>query len=146
MLKLINGATSLRREFLEPDPDEESTAHVMPLRTRFAALAAFQAGDLLAFAVPLRDLPAEAARLLGGLGRILRQVVRDDKVRAVGRHLNPEQGPLGVFGKAFALDALAVGQGLGVPGTRRDTPIRLWTPGVIDLAIGLKRTGVYCRE
>ena len=84
MFKLINGATSLRREFLEPDPDEESTANVIPLRTRFAALAAFQAGDLLAFAVQLLDLPAEAARLLCGLGGILSQVVRDDKVRAVG--------------------------------------------------------------
>ena len=145
MFKLINGATSLRREFLEPDPDEESTANVIPLRTRFAALAAFQAGDLLAFAVQLLDLPAEAARLLCGLGGILSQVVRDDKVRAVGRHLNPEQVHLVVFGKAFDLDALAVGQVLGAPGERIDTSIRLLTTGVIDLAIVLEWAVVYFR-
>jgi len=56
VFKLINGATSLRREFLEPNPDEESTANVISLRTRFAALAAFQASDLLAFAVQLLNV------------------------------------------------------------------------------------------
>ena len=125
MFELIHRATSLCREFLEPDPDEESTANVITLDARLAALAAFQPGDLFAFAVQLLDLPAEAARLLCRLRGILSQVVGHNVVRAVGRHLNPEQLHLVVFGKAFDLDALAVGQVLCAPGQRVHTPIRL---------------------
>jgi hypothetical protein len=77
---------------------------------------------LFAFAVQLLDLPAKAARLLCGFCGILSQVVGHDKVRAVGRHLNPEQVHLMVFGKAFDFDPLAVGQGLIVPVEGVHTP------------------------
>jgi hypothetical protein len=69
----------------------------------------FQAGHLLTFAVQLLDLPAEATYLLCHLGRILSAVVGHDPIRAVGRHLNPEQMHLVVFGKAFDLDRFTVG-------------------------------------
>ncbi len=146
MCTLINGATRVRRACLEPAPDAESTAQGMPWRTRCAALAAFQAGALRAFAVPRLALPAEAARLVGGRGGLLRQGVRDDTGRAVGRHLPPAQGPLGVCGTACDREALAGGHGLGVPGARLDTPRRLVPPGGIALAMGRERPGGYGRE
>ncbi len=146
MCTLINGATRVRRACLEPAPDAESTAQGMPWRTRCAALAAFQAGALRAFAVPRLALPAEAARLVGGRGGLLRQGVRDDTGRAVGRHLPPAQGPLGVCGTACDREALAGGHGLGVPGARLDTPRRLVPPGGIALAMGRERPGGYVRE
>ena len=103
MLKLINGATSLRREFLEPDPDEESTAKVMPLRTRFAALAAFQAGDVLACAVQLLDLPAEAAPFcVASVASCVRSFVTTQSVRW-GDTATRNRGPVWSLGTPLIL-------------------------------------------
>jgi hypothetical protein len=93
---------------LEPDPDQEGTADVVALNPGLAALAAFQPCHLLAFAVQLLNLPAEATRLLCRLSGILSGVVGHDPVRAVGGHLNPEQAHLVLLGEAIDFDDLAV--------------------------------------
>ena len=74
----------------------------------FATLAAFQASELLGFAMKLLDLPAYATRVLCGLRVILSQVVGDDIVRALWRQHHPEQFHLVFFGEALDLDQLAV--------------------------------------
>jgi hypothetical protein len=99
LLELINRATGLGRQVLEPDPDQEGATDVVALNPGFSALAAFQPCHLLAFAVQLLNSSVETARLLCRLGGILSGVVGHDPVRAVGGHLNPEQVHLVVLQK-----------------------------------------------
>ena len=138
MFESINGATRLRREFFEPDPDEESTAKVMTLHARLTTLTTFEPRALFACAMQLLNLPTEAARLLCRLSGMLSQLVGHNVGRAVGRHRNPEPLHLVVFGKAFDLDALAVLQCVWAPSKRVHTPIRLTVAGIIHLAIVLE--------
>ena len=105
----------------------------MTLHASFTALATFQPGDLFAFAVPLRNFPAEAAPLLCGLGGSVRKSVGDDPIRAVGRHLNPKTLHLVVFRNAFALDPLAVRECMGAPRERVHTLIRALTARISHL-------------
>ncbi len=104
VFELIHRAACLCREFFEPNPYQKNTADMITLDARLAALAAFQPGYLSPFAVQLLDLPAEAAHLMCGFRGILSLIVGHNVVRAVGRHLNPEQLHFVVFGKAFDLD------------------------------------------
>ena len=109
MFELINRAAGLCRQFFESDPHQKRAADVIALDARRTALAAFQPGHLFAFAVPLLNLPTEAARLLCGLGGILSQVIGHDVVRAVGRHRHPEELHLMGVREPFDLDPLPVG-------------------------------------
>jgi hypothetical protein len=68
---LIHRAPRPRRQFFEPNPDEQGTPDVVALDARLPALAPLQAGQLLPLAVQLLDLPAEAARLLCRLRGVL---------------------------------------------------------------------------
>ena len=104
MLELIHRAPRVRRQFFEPDPDQQGAPDVVALNARLPALAPLQPRQLLPFAVQLLDLPAEAARLLCRLGGVLSQVVRDDVVRAVGSDRDLEALHLVLFGKALDLD------------------------------------------
>lgn len=142
MFELIDGTSGMRGQFFEPDPDQEGTADVIALNAHFTTLATFQPCDLLAFAVQLLDLPAKATRLLGGLGGVPRGIVGHDPIRAVGRHLNPEQTHLAVFGKALDFDPLAVGLLVRVPRQRIHAPVRALAAGIIHLAVVLQRTVV----
>jgi hypothetical protein len=111
---------------------------VIALNPGKPALAAFQTGDLFAFAVQLLDLPAIAAHLLRRRRRMLSTVVGHDPIRAVGRHLNPEPLPFVVFGKAFDLDGLAVSLFSRIPAQRTDALVRLCPTGIIHLAVRLE--------
>jgi len=55
----------------------------------------------------LLNLPMKATRLLCRFCRTLGQIVGQNEVRAVGRHLNPETLHFVVFGKAFNFESLA---------------------------------------
>ena len=146
VFKLIHRATSLRRQFFETT--QTRNAHPMWLRW-MRALRHWQRskpGDLFPFAVQLLDLPAEATHLLCRLRGILSLVVGHDVVRAVGRHLNPEALHFVVFGEAFDLDALAVGQLLGAPGQRIDALVEALAPRIIHLSIIFERAVVALLE
>ena len=106
----IHRAACLCREFFEPHPHQKSTADMMTLDARLAALAAFQPGHLCAFAGQRLDLLAEAAHLVCRRRGILRLIVAHNVVRAVGRHLNPAAWHFVVFGKAFDREPFAVGE------------------------------------
>ena len=80
---------------------------MIALDTCLTALTAFQPRHLFACAMQLLNLPAEAARLLCRLRRVLSQVVGHDVVRAVGGDRDPESSHLMVFGEALDLDPLA---------------------------------------
>src|SRR5512143_1296193 len=102
---------------------------MIALNPSLATLAAFQTGDLLAFAVQLLNLPAKATRLLSSLRGILSGIVGHDPIRAVGRHLNPEQTHLVVFGKALDLDRLPVRYFGSAPGQRIHSLVGLCPAG-----------------
>lgn len=71
VFELVHRAACLRRQLFEPDPDQQSAADVIALDARLATLTALQTGQLLSLAVQLLNLPAEAARLLCRLRRVL---------------------------------------------------------------------------
>ena len=143
---LVDGTSGLGGQFLEPDPDQEGTTDMIALDARLSALTAFQPSKLFAFAVQLLDLPTKATHLLSGRRGILSGIVGHDPVRAVGRHLNPEQAHLVVSGKAFDLDLLAVRLLLVPPRQRVDAPIGTLTVRIINLTVVFQRTVVDFRE
>jgi len=74
---------------------------MIPLHTGFATLTTFDPRDLLAFAMKLLDLPAEATHLLRRCRVVLRHVVSGDIVRALGREHQPEKFHPMAFGKVL---------------------------------------------
>ena len=76
---------------IKTDPDQNCTADMISNNPGFSALATFNSGQLLGFAVELLDFPAKAAHILYGLHVVLRHLVRDDVIRALGRQHNPEK-------------------------------------------------------
>jgi hypothetical protein len=139
MLKAIQGLAGFSGQVREPGPYQEGASNVIALDARLAALALFQAGQLFCFTVKLLDLPAPATHLLCARQSILRQVIGDDPIRAVGRHHNPEQFHLVHFGKSLDLDHLAISEFLFAPSERIDPAIFLLAVGVVNLAIVLER-------
>ena len=71
MFDLINSTSGLLSDLSETDPDQDGTANMVTLDACFAALAAFDASELLAFTVKLLDLPTEATHILSGLRVVL---------------------------------------------------------------------------
>jgi len=69
----------------ESNPDQNSTADVVPNNSGFATLTAFDTRQLLGFSVKLLNLPAKAAHLLYELHVVLSHLVRNDIIRALGR-------------------------------------------------------------
>src|SRR5260370_1086146 len=80
-----------------------------------AALATLKTRELLELAMKLLDLPAQAARVLCRRRGILSEVVGHNPVRAVCRHLDPEQLHFVVFGKALDFNRLAGRESLSIP-------------------------------
>lgn len=115
MLNMIKRFACFSSEVCESGPYQKGAGDVIALDAGFAALAFFEAGELFGFAVKLLDLPAPATHLVRAQCGILRQVVGDNKIRAVGRHHNPEQFHLMRFWKILDLDRLAHGKFLYVP-------------------------------
>src|SRR5512135_2782480 len=111
---------------------------MITLNPCLATLAAFYPRELFPFAVQLLNLPTKAAHLLRGLRRVLSGSVGHDPVRAVSRHLNPEQAHLVLFRKSPALNPFAMGQFVHTPGQRVYPAVRSLAARVIHLAVVLQ--------
>jgi hypothetical protein len=74
---------------------------------------------------------------------ILSQIVGNNEVRAVGRHLDPETLHFVVFGKAFDFQALALLEVARTPIERIDSLVRLLSTRLINLTISFERTVVH---
>ena len=142
ILDLVDCTLRLLSNLFETDPDENGTTDMIMDDTCLSALATFNSGQLLGFAVKLLDFPAKAAHTLYDLHIVLRHFVCDDVVRALGRQHNPEKFHLVVTRKAFDLDDFAM-LFLGFrPFKTIHTLVRLCAARVIDLTIILERTVV----
>lgn len=85
----------------------------------------------------LLNLPTQGTRFLCVLRRILRQVVRHDPIRAVGRNLDPEELHLEVLGKPVDLDPFAVLEFVRIPTQAVHRAIRRLPFAVIHAPVGL---------
>ena len=94
MLDLIDCTLRFVGNLLEAPPNQDGAADMIADNAGLAALAAFQTGQLLGFAVKLLDLPAEAAHILDDLHVVLRYLVGDDIVRALRRRRTALLGKL----------------------------------------------------
>ena len=128
---LIERTLCLPRDVGQTDPHQHGAGNMVSLDARLAALAFLKARQLLDFAVKLLDLPAQAARNFSSLRGVLSQVVGHDPVRAVCRHLDPEQFHFVMFRKALDLDRLAVRESLGIPLQRINMPVGRFAFGVV---------------
>ena len=115
MLNAIKSSVCLLSEGGQANPNEHCASDVIALDPCLTALAALDSGELFDFPVKLLNLPAQGTRLLRAPRQILRKVVRHDRVRAVGRHLNAKQFYLVFFGKISDLDDLAVRRFARIP-------------------------------
>lgn len=140
MFQLTDGTLGLGSQLFQSHPDQECIADVIVLNPRLATLAAFEPRNPLTLAVQLLGLPTKATRLLCSLCSILSGIVGHGPVRAVGKHLNPEQAHLVVFGKALNFNSLTMGQLVGAPGQRIDTSVGVLAAGIIHLAVVFQRT------
>jgi hypothetical protein len=107
---------------------------------RFATLTAFDAGQLLGFAVKLLDLPTEAAHILDDQRVVLSHLVGDDKVRALRRQHDPENFHLVISRKPFDFDDFALVLFSFCPCQMIYALVRFCAPRIIHLAIILERT------
>lgn len=100
-----------------------------------AALAFFNSGQLLEFAVKLLNLPASGTRILCGIQGILSQVICNNPVRAVFGNLDPEQFRFVLFWKTLDLHSLAAFL-LGLaPGQIVNTAVQPLSVAVIHLPV-----------
>ena len=67
MFDLVDSLLRFAGDLFETNPDQDGTTDVVADDAGFATLTAFQAGELLGFAMKLLNLPAQATRLLCGL-------------------------------------------------------------------------------
>src|SRR6516225_154803 len=142
MFDAIARAAGLPRDIGQATPHQYGAGNVIALAAGLATLAALNTRELLRFTMKLLDLPAQAARVLCRLYRILSLVVRDDPVRAVCGHLDPEQLQLVMLRKTLDLDCLAVGKSVFVPLQQINPPVRRFTARIIDQAIIAQRAVV----
>jgi hypothetical protein len=146
MFEAVHGLPGLTGKGFESHPDQEGTGDMIALNARFAALTAFQARQLLAFAVQLLDLPAYVTHLLCGFRGVSSGIVGHDPVRAAGRRHNPEQLHMMVTRKAFDLDPFAHHPLLGAPIKDVHPLVGPHAARIIDLAIILERAVVHFPE
>ena len=142
MFDLVDRLLGFPGDLFQTYPDQDGTTDVVADDAGLATLTAFQASELLGFAMKLLDLPAHAARLLCDLRVILSEVVSDHIVRAPWRQHNPEQLHLMLFGKPPDLDQLAVGALSLSPRQRIYSSVGCSATGVIHLAIISERAVV----
>lgn len=132
MFDSIKCAASVPGNVGQANPHHYGASDVIALAAGLAALAALDARELLRFTVKLLDFPAQAARVLCRLYRILSLVVRDDPVRAMCGHRYPEQLHLVMLRKTLDLDCLAVRQSVFVPLQRINPPVLRLTARIVD--------------
>ena len=106
MFDLVDRLVGFDRDLLQAHPDQDGATDMIADDAGFPTLAAFQASELLGFAMKLLDLPAPATRFLCGLRVILSQVVGNDIIRALRRQHYPEQLTLCSLGKPLILTTL----------------------------------------
>src|SRR6266508_334878 len=85
MFEMVNGLPGFIGNLLETNPNQKGTGNMIADNPGFTTLITFQASQLLGFSVKLLDLPTKATHLLYSLRVVLRHVVCDDVVRALGR-------------------------------------------------------------
>ena len=90
MFEAVHGLPGLTGQGFAAHPDQEGSGDMIALNARVAAWTAFQARQLLAFAVQLLDLPAHVTHMLCGVRGVRSGIVGHDPVRAAGRRHNPE--------------------------------------------------------
>src|SRR6476661_2978828 len=135
MLDLIDGRVRLVRHLFQTHPDQDRTPNMVADNPCLATLTSFQAGDLLGFAMKLLNLPTPAAYLVDGWRRILRHVIGDNIVRALGRQHNPEQFHFGITRQTLQLDAFATVAFLRGPEQAIHALIWLLPARVINLTV-----------
>ena len=108
MFDLIERAPGLSRDVGQTNPHEHGAGDMVSLNARLAALAALKPRELLELTVKLLDLPAQATRIVCRQRRVLSEVVGHDPVRAVCRHLDPEQCHPVMLRKSLDLNCLAM--------------------------------------
>ena len=108
MLDAIQGLPCATGDGSQTNPHKHGASNVIALDSGLSTLTALDSGELFRLSMKLLHLPAQGTRLLCTPRDILSQVVRHDRVRAMGRHRNAEQFYLVLFGKALDLDDLAV--------------------------------------
>lgn len=137
---VVSGAMPLVRQLSQACPDQQSTMNVIALNARFSTLASFNPRQLLDLAVHLLNLPAHRTHFSCALRRRLSDIVSHDVIRAVGRHLDPEQLHLVVSWKISQLDPLAIPQRRLIPLQAIDRPIGQTTVTIIDHTVTLDGT------
>ena len=85
MFDAINSTLGIFCDLLKANPDENSTTDVITDTAISATLATFNPSQLLGLAVKLLNFPAEAAHILYDLHVVLRSLVGNDIIRALGR-------------------------------------------------------------
>lgn len=142
MFETINRLLGFMGDLLEAHPNQHSTGNVISDDPGFAALATFQASQLLGFTVKLLDLPTKATHLLYGLRVVLRHVIGYDIIRALGRKHHPEEFHFVIARKTLDLDNFAALLLGFCPFERIDSSVRLRTARIIDLAVVFERAVV----
>ena len=84
MLQAINCLLGIRSDLFEMHPNQNGTGAMVSNNSGFATLATFQTSQLLGFTMKLLDLPTEATHFLYSLRVVLRHIVCDNIVRALG--------------------------------------------------------------
>ena len=104
VFQAINCLLGFVGNLLEANPNQNGAGDVVSDNSGFAALATFQASQLLGFSVKLLDFPTKAAHLLNSLRVVLHHVVGHDIVRALGRKHNPKEFHFVAAWKALDFD------------------------------------------
>lgn len=142
MFEVINRLLGFIGDLLEADPHQNRTGNVIADNPGFPTLATFQASQLFGFAVKLLDFPTKATHLLYSLRVVLRHIVCDDIVRALGRKHYSEKFHFMRTRKAFDLDYFALSFFNITPGERVYSLVGLRTTRIIHLAVVFERTVV----
>jgi len=108
----------------------------------FATLATFQTGQSSGFMVKLLDPPTPAAYFLYRLRVVLRHIVCDNIVCALGRKHNPKEFHFMRAWKTLDFDQLALLFFNFTPRQRVHTSIRLGTVRIVCLTVVFERTVV----
>ncbi len=82
---LISGSPALISQLFQAYPDQDGTSDMITLNPFFATLALVKPSHWLGLPMKRLNLPTKAACLLDRRRRILRPVVGDDLIRALGR-------------------------------------------------------------
>lgn len=137
-MAIVGFLSCLPGDSSQANPNQHGASDVIALNPRLSALAALDPGELLSLSMKLLNLPAQGTRLLRAPRDVLSQVVRHDRVRAMGGHRNAEQLYLVLFGKPLDLDDLSVRSFALTPTERIDMPVSRCAARVIDQAIALQ--------